>query len=118
MLSKNKPISFKKFKLSSIEPNSFIMVLGKRGSGKTSCMQHILWNKRGSIRVPILYSKTAESTHVFDNMIPQVTQYKDFAPGKLDEIVLSCADGANTELTKKKFKGKKKETWFVGDDIF
>jgi energy-coupling factor transporter ATP-binding protein EcfA2 len=109
--------TFKKFKLSSIEPNSFIMVLGKRGSGKTSCMQHILWKKRGSIRVPMLYSKTAESTHVFDNMIPQLLQYKDLSPEKINEIILYCADNANSDTFKKKFKNKKSETWFIGDDI-
>lgn len=117
-MTKDNIAKFKTFDLSKIESNSFCIILGKKGSGKTSMIQNILYNIRGRIRAPILISKTASTTGVFNNMIPQVLQFDEPNVDLLENIVMYCMNMADIINTpNNKFKGYKHETCLIADDI-
>ncbi len=78
-------IQLQKFNLDNLLPNSTILVLGKRRSGKSWLLRDICYHHK-SIAYPIVFSGTEEASPFFSDFIPNI-----FIHSAYDRTVLSDA---------------------------
>lgn len=111
------PIKFKRKYLRNIEPNSFITIIGKRGTGKTTILNNYCYENYKRIRLPVLISATADIKKDFYGIIPELFIHNEYNP---DIIKYFLKD--QMEVTEKIEKGEcskniKKLGLFIMDDI-
>jgi len=70
----------KKFNLKDLKPYSFIVIIGTRGSGKTTIIKEILYNFRHIIRTPLLVSATSQQTGAYSGIIPDLLIHEEYKP--------------------------------------
>lgn len=77
-------IQLEKFNLSTIMPNSTILVLGKRRSGKSWLLRDICYNHK-SVSYGVVFSGTEEASPFFSNFIPDIFIHSRYDRNLLEE---------------------------------
>lgn len=70
-------IEIKELDLNTIKPSSKIVAIGKPGSGKSTLIASILYNKRDLYPVAQIFSGTESSTGFFKQYIPDIFIYNE-----------------------------------------
>lgn len=70
-------LTLRKFDLSQMKDDSTVMVLGKRGAGKSTILRHVMYVKR-HLPFGIACSGTEEGNGAFSKMIPKMFVYSDY----------------------------------------
>ena len=82
----NSRIDISSFRMRSIKPGSVIVLLGKRGSGKTKMSLEILYHLR---RYPIgmIMAGTPDTVEEYKRHVPDTLIYKEYEPSKVNDII-------------------------------
>lgn len=103
-------VRVKKFDPDTIKKDRITLIVGKRGSGKSSLLQDLLYSMRDRFDFCMAMCPTMESGDALKKVMPECCVYNRFSPGKIDMLV----------QTAREFAAKNKERHFllVLDDVF
>lgn len=79
-------LQIKKFDPTSIGDNRVCVFVGKRGTGKTTLVTDILYNKK-HIPVGIVMSGTEEGNSYYQNYVPDLFVYNDYSSEVMDRVI-------------------------------
>lgn len=79
-------LKLKKFDPTTIGDNRTCIFIGKRGTGKTTLVTDILWQKR-HIPVGIVMSGTEEGNGHYGSFVPDAFIYSDYDRGVIEKII-------------------------------
>lgn len=80
-------IRFTKFPIETIKDYRVILVVGKRGSGKTTLIKTILWHLKGRVDHVIAFLGSQETVAEFTDFIPECQVYGAFDAEKLRSLI-------------------------------
>jgi len=80
-------LKIKKWDPSNIKQHRIILLVGRRGSGKSTLMEDILYTTSKNYDLAIAMSPTEESLAMFRKHIPPACVYDSFSLQKIEEIV-------------------------------
>jgi len=103
-------VRVKKFDPETIKKDRISLIVGKRGSGKSSLLKDLLFSMRDRFDFCMAMCPTMESANMLKSCMPESCVYSRFSPGKIDLLV----------QTAREFAAKNKERHFllVLDDVF
>lgn len=79
-------LQIKKFDPKSIGDNRVCVFVGKRGTGKTTLVTDILYNKK-HIPVGIVMSGTEEGNSYYQNYVPDLFVYNDYSSEVIEKVI-------------------------------
>jgi len=94
-MSKGQRLKIRKFDMTKVSDESIIAFIGKRKSGKSTCLKELLYYKR-HIPVATVISPTEEFNRFFSDIIPPIFIHNDILEDIIDNTV------ARQKLVKKK----------------
>ncbi len=80
------PYQIQKFDLTSIKPGSFIVSVGKRGSGKSFLTRDFFYQNKKKIKNVVVFSSTEGENKFYSDFIPSTFIYTDLNIDKLQAI--------------------------------
>jgi hypothetical protein len=80
-------VTLKKFRMSQIPDNAFIVCCGRRRSGKTVLVTDLLHHKRNVFPCGIVLSGTEESNSYYSKLLPDSFIYSDFDEEALWKVI-------------------------------
>lgn len=94
--------------------NSTFGIVGRRGSGKSTVIKTIMYYISPYIRLPILFSHTADKNKEYDRYIPSSLIYSHYKPSLVAEMIL---DQEKRLTNKNRNKRKKIQALIAFDDV-
>ena len=82
-------IKIKKFDATTIKKDAVVLLIGKRGSGKTTLMKDIMFNMKDKLDFGIAMSPTEETTASLGSFLPPSCIYNTFSSTALDTMLES-----------------------------
>jgi len=79
-------LNLKKFDPKTIGDNRVCLFVGKRGTGKTTLVTDILYNKK-HIPVGIVMSGTEEGNSYYQNFVPDLFVYNDYSSEVMEKVI-------------------------------
>ena len=79
-------IQLRKFDPSKIADDKVCVVIGKRGTGKSTLVTDLLWHKR-SIPVGVVMSATEEGNHYYKQFVPDIFIYGDYNRDTIEKVI-------------------------------
>lgn len=79
-------LQLKKFDVSSIPDDKIIVMIGKRGTGKTEIIKDILYYKR-DFPIGTVINPTESANHNFSCMIPPIFIHEEYRPEVIDNVL-------------------------------
>src|SRR6476620_6401384 len=83
--TENIEFTLKQFNISEIRNDSVVVIIGKRGSGKSFLIRDILYNKR-DLPIGLVMSHTDHLVHFYDKFIPNMLIYKSFDSDRVTKL--------------------------------
>jgi energy-coupling factor transporter ATP-binding protein EcfA2 len=80
-------IKIKKFDATTIKKDAVVLLIGKRGSGKTTLMKDIMFNMKDKLDFGIAMSPTEETTASLGSFLPPSCIYNTFSSTALDTML-------------------------------
>jgi hypothetical protein len=80
-------LKIKKFNPKSIKQHRIILIIGRRGSGKSTLCADILYHIRDNIDFGVFMTPTEESAESFRKCVPDSWVYDSYNPQKLEEML-------------------------------
>ena len=84
-------IKLKKFDMSSIEEHKIIVMIGKRGTGKSFLIKDLLFHK-SDIPVGTVVSPTEKMNKFFSDFIPPIFIHEEYSPELVRNILKRQSD--------------------------
>lgn len=81
-------IKLKKFNPQTIDPCRTLLMVARRGSGKSFLIRDILYTLKDKLPFGIAFNGTESSNHYYSEMMPKSFIYEDFDPEVLRKFVL------------------------------
>ena len=83
------PIEFglKKLDINIIKPDSILVFIGKRNSGKSFLVEDILWHKRKDIPTAVAFSPTEMANGFYKRLLPDSFVYDEFDTGAMQKLL-------------------------------
>jgi len=103
-------VRVKKFDPDSIKKDRISLIVGKRGSGKSSLLKDLLYSMSDRFDFTMAMCPTMESANMLKSCMPECCVYSRFSPGKIDLLVQTAREFAA--------KGKERHFLLVLDDVF
>lgn len=79
-------IQLKRFDPSRIANDKVCVVIGKRGTGKSTLVTDLLWHKR-NIPAGVVMSATEEGNHYYKQFIPDLFIYGDYNKETIEKVI-------------------------------
>ena len=79
--------NIRKFDSANLKPHRIILVLGKRGTGKSTLIRDIMYHLKDQVQVPLAMTPTEESITMFEDCMPASCVYTDFRQETLDKLI-------------------------------
>jgi hypothetical protein len=79
-------IQLKKFDPSRIANDKVCVVIGKRGTGKSTLVTDLLWHKR-NIPAGVVMSATEEGNHYYKQFVPDLFIYGDYNKETIEKVI-------------------------------
>ena len=92
----------KRFDAESIKPGRIILIVGKRGTGKSTLLFDLLRKCASNIDFPLAFTPTSESADLFKQSLPPGTVFDRYVPYKVD-LMVSLAKACHSEGKGRKF---------------
>ena len=86
LINEFEKLSLKKFKIKSILPDSTILILGRRRSGKSFLARDIFFHHK-NIPSGVIFSGTEEASPFFGDFIPDCFIHSEYDPELVDTIM-------------------------------
>jgi energy-coupling factor transporter ATP-binding protein EcfA2 len=80
-------LKIRKFDPSTIKRDAVVLLIGKRGSGKSTLMRDIMYHMRDKVDFGLAMSPTEDSTEALSAYIPRTCIYNDFSGAALDVML-------------------------------
>jgi energy-coupling factor transporter ATP-binding protein EcfA2 len=80
---------FKKFERRMIEPGSVVVIIGKKGSGKTTVLADVCHSMRGCPEVT-LFQKTYRTNPIFHDVVPPIFCHRRWDRKTVSQIIAHC----------------------------
>lgn len=71
-------LSIKKFNMDTIKQDRMILIVGKRGTGKSTLLKDLLYRLRKKIDIGIAMTPTLDTVKMFEECIPRSLIYNDY----------------------------------------
>ena len=79
-------INIKRFDPTSMKPHRIILVVGKRGTGKSTLLKDLMFHLREKIDTPLAMTPTEESMNMFEEHMPASCVHTGFNSTLLDKL--------------------------------
>jgi hypothetical protein len=79
-------LQLKKFDPSKINSDKVCVVIGKRGTGKSTLVTDLLYHKR-DIPVGVVMSATEEGNHYYKQFVPDLFIYGDYSKDTIEKVI-------------------------------
>ena len=80
-------MKIRRWDISTLSPASTVLLIGKRGSGKSFLLRDIAWHMRDKIDIGVGMSPTEEASESLGSFLPQSQMYSDFNEPALERIM-------------------------------
>ena len=81
------PLQIRKFDPATMKPGRIILVVGKRGTGKSVVLRDLLFHMSNKVDFGVAMTPTEESIREFERCMPKSWIYRGFEQEKIDDIV-------------------------------
>ena len=79
----------KRFDPQTLKPHRIIIIVGKRGTGKSVMQRDLMYHLSGKVDFGLAMTPTEESADMFRQHMPDSWIYNSFSTAKLDQMLLS-----------------------------
>ena len=86
-----KVLRLKKFAIDKIKPNRVILIIGKRGTGKSTLLKDILYHLRNQVDLGFAMTPTYDTQQMFEECLPKSHIYKEYTIECIRNI-LNCME--------------------------
>lgn len=80
-------LKLSKWDPSAIKPYRIILIIGRRGTGKSTLLEDLLYQMRSNVDFAVAMSPTEESLNMFRQHMPESWLYPGYTPGKVEDMV-------------------------------
>ncbi len=80
-------LNIRRFDPSTIAPDAVVLLVGKRGTGKSTLLKDIMYHMRNKLDFGLAMSPTEECTSDLSSYVPGSCIYGDFAGDKVDALL-------------------------------
>lgn len=80
-------LKIRRFDPSTIKPDRVWLLIGKRGTGKSTLIRDLMYHMRKYINVPIAMTPTEESVSMFESCMPESCVHTDFNTNTVDSMI-------------------------------
>lgn len=80
-------LNIRPFTPSSLKPDATVLLLGKRGTGKSTLLRDLMYHVRDHFQFGIAMSPTEESNEMFSAVLPRSCVYTDFSEEAVGRIL-------------------------------
>ena len=80
-------LKINKWDPASIKPHRLILLIGRRGTGKSSLLEDILYHIAPAIDIALAMSPTEESLGMFRNHLPEPWLFNGYSQAKVEELI-------------------------------
>ena len=102
-------LRIRKFDPSTIKPFRIILIVGKRGCGKTTLLRDLMYRLRNDIDFAMAMCPTLESATMLKASIPESCVFDRFLPSKVEQLLALAQQLATAH--------KERHFLFVADDV-
>ncbi|AVK76910.1 AAA ATPase incomplete domain containing protein [Pandoravirus macleodensis] len=96
-------LDLRKFDFNMFKPDRVVMLVGKRGTGKSVLLRDLLSHLSCEYDGGVAMSPTPESTDMFREFMPDSCVYEDYTSEKIAEIVLKLREFNGVGIYKRVF---------------
>lgn len=96
-------LDLRKFDFTMFKPDRVVMLVGKRGTGKSVLLRDLLSHLSCQYDGGVAMSPTPESTDMFREFMPDSCVYEDYTSEKIAEIVLKLREFNGVGIYKRVF---------------
>ena len=102
-------IQIAEFNAATMKPHRIILVVGKRGTGKSTLIKDLMYHLRDKIDFPLAITPTQDSQLMFESHMPETCVHTSWSPRLLTKLI---------ELQRKNVKkNRERHILFVLDDM-
>jgi energy-coupling factor transporter ATP-binding protein EcfA2 len=80
-------LNIRRFDPSTIAPDAVVLLVGKRGTGKSTLLKDLMYHMRHKLDFGLAMSPTEECTNDLGSYLPPSCIYSDFAGDKVDALL-------------------------------
>jgi hypothetical protein len=80
-------VGLREFDISSLKTDRVVLILGKRGTGKTVLLKDICYHLHKSLDLGVAMAPTQESVDMFRSFMPPMSVYNDFRADRLEALI-------------------------------
>lgn len=84
-------LKIRKFSMDSMKPNRVILIIGKRGTGKSTLLKDIMYHLRKRVDTGFAFSPTHDTQVMFEDFLPRSHIYNEYSLETIRNIV-SCME--------------------------
>jgi Poxvirus A32 protein len=103
-------VRVRKFDPDTVKKHRIMLLVGRRGSGKSSLLADLLYNLKDRFDYCVAMCPTMESANMLRSCMPESCVYNRFSPAKMELLVNTARELAA--------KGKERSFLLVLDDVF
>ena len=101
-------IQIKKFDVSMLKPHRIALMVGKRGTGKSTLLEDVMFHMKDKVHMGIAMTPTEESAQMFRRHMPEPWIYNAYSHAKMEQIIMLQRDLCR--------KGKQRDLFLALDD--
>ena len=79
-------LQLRKFDISSMKDDKIVVLIGKRGTGKTEILKDILYFKR-DFPIGTVINPTESANKSFSNIVPPIFIHEEYRPEIIDNVL-------------------------------
>lgn len=80
-------LKIRKWDPTTLKPDAIVLLLGKRGTGKSTLMRNLMYHVRDKLDFCLAMSPTEEATESLGSFLPPTMIYNDFRPDKVNQLL-------------------------------
>ena len=98
-------LKLKKFSLDKINSDKVVVLIGKRGVGKSFLVKDLLYHHT-NLPIGTIISGTEDANHFFEDFVPKCFIHKEYSPDLIDNVMKRQKKIMKEVNKEKKIKGK------------
>lgn len=98
-------LQLKKFDLRTMKDDAVVVLIGKRGSGKSEMVKAIM-HEHQNLPIGVVISQTEQANHFFEEFVPKMMIYDEYDPAIIDKFLKRQMQITNQFNAEKKNYGR------------